>query len=162
MTPRLDCAQLELHFGDQMQGRYALIRPLVLFAEGTPPNARRKPTPTPIRSVPLLAASAPKACSACCPPISKRDHAGERHAGERLKALYAGFHSRARARILVDTFGSPIHHKTVKQVWEQSPVVAGQQLDLWDSHTHPDRYQARQQGIKLYYQGWDKVSIRHC
>ena len=36
-------------------------------------------------------------------------------------------------------------------------MVAVQQLDLWDYHTHPDRYQARLQVIKLYYQGWDKV-----
>jgi putative transposase len=33
------------------------------------------------------------------------------------------------------------------------------QLDLWDYHTHPDRYQARLQVVKLYYQGWEKVSI---
>ena len=36
MTPRLDFAQLELHFVDQMQWRYELIRPLGLFAEGKP------------------------------------------------------------------------------------------------------------------------------
>ena len=36
MTPRLDFAQLELHFVDQMQWRYELLRPLVLLAEGTP------------------------------------------------------------------------------------------------------------------------------
>ena len=36
MTARLDFAQLELHFVDQMQWRYELIRPLVLLAEGTP------------------------------------------------------------------------------------------------------------------------------
>jgi transposase InsO family protein len=28
-----------------------------------------------------------------------------------------------------------------------------------DDHTHPDRYQARLQVIRLYYQGWAKVSI---
>src|SRR5919109_5239493 len=36
MTARLDFAQLELHFVDQIQWRYELIRPLVLLAEGTP------------------------------------------------------------------------------------------------------------------------------
>jgi hypothetical protein len=52
MTPRLDCAQLELHFGDQMQGRYALIRPLVLFAEGTTPQraAETHPHPDTVRT----------------------------------------------------------------------------------------------------------------
>jgi hypothetical protein len=32
-------------------------------------------------------------------------------------------------------------------------------LDLLDYHTHADRYQARLQVIKLYYQGWNKGSI---
>ena len=39
-----------------------------------------------------------------------------------LKALYAGFHYRELARILFFTFGYPIHHNTVKQLWQQSPM----------------------------------------
>ena len=35
MEPMRDFAQLQLHFVDQIQWRYELIRPLVLFAEGT-------------------------------------------------------------------------------------------------------------------------------
>jgi hypothetical protein len=38
-------------------------------------------------------------------------------------------------------------------------VPTQQQLELWTYHTHPDRYQARLQVVKLYYQGWDKLSI---
>ncbi len=30
---------------------------------------------------------------------------------------------------------------------------------FWDDHAQPDRYQARLQVIKLYYHGWDQVSI---
>jgi hypothetical protein len=33
------------------------------------------------------------------------------------------------------------------------------QLELWNYHRHPHRYQARLQVIKLYYQGWEKSSI---
>ena len=62
MTARLDFAQLELHFVDQMQWRYELIRPLVLLAEARRPNARWKPTPIPIRSGPL-------------PPLPRPGHA---------------------------------------------------------------------------------------
>ncbi len=36
MEPARDFAQLQLHITDQMQWRYELIRPLVLFEEGTP------------------------------------------------------------------------------------------------------------------------------
>jgi hypothetical protein len=60
---------------------------------------------------------------------------------------------------LFSTCGYPIHHNTVKQLGEQSPVVVTQPLDLWDYHTHPDRDQARLQVITLYSQGWDKVSL---
>ena len=36
MEPMQDFAQLQLQFVDQIQWRYELIRPLVLFADGTP------------------------------------------------------------------------------------------------------------------------------
>jgi len=38
-------------------------------------------------------------------------------------------------------------------------VPTQHQLELWTYHTHPDRYHARLQVVKLYYQGWDKLSI---
>jgi hypothetical protein len=46
MEPMRDFAQLHLHFVDQIQGRYELIRPLVVFAEGTP-TQRAEETHTP-------------------------------------------------------------------------------------------------------------------
>ena len=45
----------------------------------------------------------------------------------------------------------PIDDKTVKTLWHQSPVPTQQQLELWDYHTHPDRYEARLQVVKLDY-----------
>ena len=53
----------------------------------------------------------------------------------------------------------PLDDKTAKILWQQSPVPTQQQLELWTYHTHPDRYQARLQVVKLSYQGWDKLSI---
>ena len=40
----------------------------------------------------------------------------------------------------------------------KAPVPTQHQLELWTYHTHPDRYQARLQVVKLYYQGWDQLS----
>ena len=167
MPPILDFAQLELHFVDQIQWRYELIRPLVLFAEGTPTQraAATHTHPDTVRTFTRrfraqgMLGLLPHDIEARPRGRTKRVPEAVRHEVDRLKALYAGFHYRELARILFFTFGYPIHHNTVKQLWEQSPVVATQQLDLWDYHTHPDRYQARLQVIKLYYQGWDKVSI---
>jgi hypothetical protein len=41
---------------------------------------------------------------------------------DRLKALNARFHYRQLGRILFFTFGDPIHHNTLKQLWHQSMI----------------------------------------
>jgi hypothetical protein len=78
----------------------------------------------------------------------------------RLKALYAGCHARELARIVFYKLGERIGHKTAQRLWQQSPVVTQEALPLEDYRTQPDRYQARLQVIKLYAQGWEKISIR--
>src|ERR671919_581744 len=70
----------------------------------------------------------------------------------RLKALYAGFHDRELARILFFTFGYPIHPNTVKQLWQQSPITAPQEPARLDYRAHADRFHARLQIVRLYYQ----------
>jgi transposase len=55
--------------------------------------------------------------------------------------------------------GYPIDDKTVTTLWHQSAVPVQPPLELWDYHAQPDRYQARLQVVKLYYQGWAKGSI---
>jgi hypothetical protein len=81
---------------------------------------------------------------------------------DRLKTLYDGFYDRELARILSCTFGTPFDDRTLKKLWQQSAVSCQGHLGLWDYHTHPDRYQARLEVIKLSYRGWDKVSIHRC
>jgi hypothetical protein len=78
---------------------------------------------------------------------------------DRLTALYDGFHDRELARILFVKLGDPVDDKTVKKLWQQSPVSCQGRLGLWDYHRHPDRYQARLEVVKLYYHGWEKLSI---
>jgi len=167
MTARRDFAQWELHCVEQMPWRDALLRRLGLLAEGTPTQraAETHPQPDTVRTftrhfrahgrLGLL----PSDSEARPRGRAQRVPEAVRHEVDRLKALYAGFHYRELARIVFYPFGYPIHHNTGKQLWEQRPVVAVQQRDLWDYPTHPDRYQARLQVIKLYYQGWDKVSL---
>jgi transposase InsO family protein len=78
---------------------------------------------------------------------------------DRLKALYAGFHDRELARILFFTFGYPIHHNTVKRLWDQSAIPTPPPPPRGDDRPPADHTQARLQIIRLYYQGWDKVSL---
>jgi transposase InsO family protein len=167
MEPMRDFAQLQLHFVDQMQWRYELIRPLVLFAEGTATQRAQdtRTHPDPVRTftrrfhqqgmLGLVPGSIEVVPRGRAPHVPE----GVRQELARLKGLSAGFHDRELARILFATLHYRIDHKTVKQLWQQIPVTTSPPLELWDYHTHPDRTHARWQAIQLYYQGWHKVSI---
>src|SRR5919198_5662173 len=167
VEPTAVFAQLQLGFVDQTQWRYELIRPLVLFADRRAwQRAQETHTlPDTVRALQrrfrqqgmqgLLPADVEVVPRRRASPIPE----AMRQEIDRLKALYDGFHYRELARILLVKTGSPIDDKTVKKLWQQSAVSQHVQLDRWDYHTHPDRYQARLQVVKLYYQGWEKVSI---
>jgi transposase InsO family protein len=167
MDSTTEFAQLQLRFVDQTQRRYEVIRPLVLFAD-RPATQRAQETgmhPDTVRT--LHRRFRQQGMLGLLPgDIEVRRHARPgtipddvRQEIDRLKALYSGFHYRELARIVFCKCAYPLDDKTAKLLWQQSPVPTQQQLELWTYHTHPDRYQARLQVIKLYYQGWDKLSI---
>jgi transposase InsO family protein len=167
VDPTAAFAQLQLGFVDQTQGRYEVIRPLVLFADRTAAQRAQETDthPDTVRTLRrrfrqqgmpgLLPADVEVVPRKRASPIPE----AVRQEIDRLKTLYDGFHYRELARILFITFGTPIDHKTVKALWQASPVVCQGRLALWDYHAQPDRAQARLQVIQLYYRGWDKVSI---
>jgi transposase len=166
-VPTEDFAQLQLQFTDRTQWRYEVIRPVVLFADRTPQQRSRETQthPATVRRLTrrfrqqgmlgLLPADVEVVARGKTPQIPDP----VRHELDRLKALYDRFHYRELARILLVKLGYRIDDKTVKKLWQASPVRCQGHLGLWDYHTHPDRYQARLQVIKLYYQGWEKISI---
>jgi transposase InsO family protein len=167
VEPARDFGQLQLHFVDQIQWRYELIRPLVLFAEGTA-TQRAQDThthPDTVRTVlrrfrqdgllgllPADVEVVPRHRASQVPEVVRQEIA-------RLKALYSGFHYREVVRIIFYKCAYRLHPKTVKQLWQQSLPEAQGELALGDYHGHGNRYQARVQVIKLYYQGWNKLSI---
>ena len=167
MEPTAEFAQLQLGFVDQTQWRYEVIRPLVLFTDRTAQQRAQETHthPDTVRTLQrrfrqqgmpgLLPADVEVVHRRRASPIPE----AVRQEIDRLKALYDGFHYREVARILLVKTGCPIDDKTVKTLWQQSPVSCQGQLGLWDYHGHPDRYQARLQVIQLYYHGWEKVSI---
>ena len=167
VEPTAEFAQLQLGFVDQMQWRYEVIRPLVLFADRTArQRAQETEThPDTVRTLQrrfrqqgmrgLLPADVEVIHRRRASPVPE----AVRQEIDRLKALYNGFHYRELARILLVKTGHPIDDKTVKTLWQQSPVACQGRLGLWDYHGHPDRYQARLEVVKLYYHGWEKLSI---
>jgi transposase InsO family protein len=167
VEPTAEFAQLQLGFVDQTQRRYEVIRPLVLFADRTAGQRARETLthPDTVRKLQRrfqhqgMLGLLPSDVEVIIRERATRIPDAVRQEIDRLKALYDGFHYRELARILLVKVGYSIDDKTVKKLWQQSAVSQHVQLDRWDYHTHPDRYQARLQVVKLYYQGWEKVSI---
>jgi hypothetical protein len=142
VEPTAAFAQLQLNFVDQMQWRYEVIRPLLLFADRTA-TQRAQETETHPDTVRTLQRRFRQQGMLGLVPANlevtpqgriKRVPDAVRQEIDRLKALYAGFHYRELARILFFTFGYPIHHNTVKQLWHQSPMAAPQQPARGDYH----------------------------
>jgi hypothetical protein len=167
VEPSAEFAQLQLGFVDQTQWRYEVIRPLVLFADRTAQQRARdtETHPDTVRTLhrrfrqrgmlgllPADVEVVPRRRASPVPEFVRQEV-------DRLKALSDGFHYRELARILLVKTGYPIDDKTVKKLWQRSPVPCQGHLALWNYHRHPNRYQARLQVIQLYYQGWEKVSI---
>ncbi len=167
MEPTAEFAQLQLSFVDQIQWRYAVIRPLVLFADRTATQRAQETEihPDTVRTLQRrfhqrgMLGLISEHLQVTARGRAARVPDAVRQEVDRLKALYSGFHYRELARILFFTFGYPIHHNTVKQLWQQSPSTAPQEPARWDSRAHADRFHARLQIVRLYYQGWDKVSL---
>jgi transposase len=167
VEPTAAFAQLQLGFVDQMQWRYEVIRPLVLFADRTAAQRAQETETHPDTVRTLQRRFHQRGMLGLVPghlQVTARGRAARvpdavRQEIDRLKALYPGFHYRELARILFFTFGYPIHHNTVKRLWQQSPIPTPQPPIRGDYRAHADRADARLQIVRLYYQGWDKVSL---
>jgi putative transposase len=160
-------AQLQLRFVDEVQQRYEVIRPLILF-EDRPATQRAQETqrhPETVRAMVRrfrqqgMLGLLPTDQEVRARGRARRVSEAVRQEIDRLKGLYSGFHYRELARIVFCKLGETVDHKTVKQLWEQSPVVAQEELALGTYHAYAERYQARLQVVQLYYQGWEKRSI---
>jgi transposase/transposase InsO family protein len=167
MQPMSDYAQLQLHFVDPGQRRYEVIRPIVLIGNRTA-EERAKETqlhPETVRDLSRrfrkqgMLGLFPEQTQVVTPRRGKA--VPEEVVAEltRLKALYDGFGYRELTRIIHHRFNYRINDKTVKKLWEQLPLLAQGELPLGGYWDYPDRHQARLQVIKLYSQGWNRVSI---
>ncbi len=146
-------AQLQLGFTDPTQRRDEVIRPLLLFEDRTA-TQRAWETDTHPDTVRTLhrrfrqqgmLGLRPGNVEVVVRGRTTRIPDAVRQEIDRLKALYDGFRYRELARILLVKVGYPLDDKTVKKLWQQSPVSCQGDLGLWDYHAQPDRYHARLQ-----------------
>jgi hypothetical protein len=167
VEPTAAFAQLQLGFIDPIQWRYEVIRPLVLFADRTAAQRAQETETHPDTVRTLRRRFRQRRMLGLVPAnleVIPHDRAPRvpdavRQEIDRLKALYAGFHYRELARILFFTFGYPIHHNTVKRLWSQSAIPTPPPSPRGDYRPPADHTDTRLQIIRLYYQGWDKVSL---
>ena len=169
MEQMADFPQLQLHFVDHIQWRYEVIRPIVLFQDRTA-TQRAEETHTHPETVRKLTRRfrqqgifglLPDHTDIVVPSWGRHVPAAVVEEMARLKALYDGFQYRELARIIFYKLDYRIDDKTVKKLWQQSPVPVQGELPFGAYHSHAERTQARLQVIKLYYQGWSKRSISH-
>ncbi len=164
-----DFDQLQLRFVDHVQWRYELIRPVILLENRTAAQ-RAEETHTHPETVRHLARRFrhqgtlglfPEHTEISTPSRGKPVPDAVVEELARLKALYTGFGYRELARILLHKTHYRLDDKTVKRLWEHSPIPVQGELPFGAYPRHADRYQGRLQVVKLYYQGWSKRSISH-
>src|SRR5262245_31578414 len=103
MDPIPEFVQLQLDFTEPIRRRYEVIRPLVLFTEGTATQRAQDTDLHPDTVRRLLHDFRNTACEGCYLPSSRRAAAGPHCVGgrtpgiDRLKVLYGGFHARELA-----------------------------------------------------------------
>jgi hypothetical protein len=154
-----DFAPLPLHCTDHVQWRYEVIRPLVLFAD-RPVSQRAEETqlhPDTVRRFTRrfqqqgMLGLFPDTVEVVPPRRGRPVPEAVRQDIARLKGLYDGFQYRELARIIHCQCNYRIDDKTVKKLWQQSPVPVQRALPLEDYHRSTNRYDARLQVITLYY-----------
>jgi hypothetical protein len=162
-----DFAQLQLHFVDHVQRRYEVMRPLVLLGDRTAAQRAEETQmhPETVRDLTRrfrqhgMLGLFPEHTGLLSPSRGKQVPEAVVEELTRLKALYHGFGYRELARMLLGKLEYRIDAKTVKRLWQYSAVPVQGELPFGDYHHQATPTQARLQVIKLYYQGWKKLSI---
>ena len=151
----------------QTQRRYAVRRPLGLLAERPAPHRAQETGPPPETVRPRPRRCRPPGRLGLLPgdlDVRRQARPGPppddvRQEMDRLKALDRGCHYRELARMICCQCAYPRAANTAKRLGQPSPGPTHQPLARWPSHPHPDRDQARRQGIKRDEQGWDTLRI---
>ncbi|MEE9148895.1 MAG: hypothetical protein V3U27_16035 [Candidatus Tectomicrobia bacterium] len=171
MQPQLEFDRLQEHFRDLIQRRYEMIRPLVLFQDRTATQRAEETRSHPETIGTLTRRFAQQGMLGLLPghlhigPSGRRGRVPEAvvQALTQLKGLYDGFQYRELGRILWYKLDYRISDKTLKKLWHQLPPASPQQLPLLDYHSYPERSQAREQVIALYFKGGtNSVSAGFC
>jgi hypothetical protein len=163
-----DLAHYKLQFVDDIPHDYAVIRPIVRFAETI--AERRRQTGIERTSVGdkarrfgmegMLGLVAQRAGQA-----GRKGHVyPEAVAASMLyvKQLYPPIHDRAVVRIVARQFGYKTNHHTVNHFFERHALPVQLELAMPAFGDCTNAYQARWTVVRRWYAGWNKRSIAGC
>ena len=168
MSAAEDFAQYTLHFVDDIQHDYEVIRPMVLLAETIAERSRQ----TGIERTVVGAKARRFAMEGMLGLVDQRlvNPGGKGHVYPEavaahilyVKQLYPPIHDREIVRIVQRTFGSKTNHHTIKPFLERFAIPVQLELNLLIFSEFADAYQARWTVVRMWYEGWNKQSIAGC
>lgn len=150
VEPTAEFAHRQLHFTDQTQRRYEVVRPRLLFKDRTATQRAQETETHPDTVRTFLRRFRQQGMRGLRPDRVEVSPSGRvsrvpeavRQEIARLKALYRGFHDREIARIIFYKHGYRLHPTTVKRLWQQDLLAVPGEFALSDYHGQQDRYQA--------------------
>jgi len=163
-----DFAQYKLHFVDDIQHDYEVIRPMVLLAETIAERSRQ----TGIERTVVGAKARRFAMAGMLGLVDQRlgnlgrkDHVYPEAIAAHilyLKQLYPPIHDRELVRIVQRKFGYQTNHHTVKHFLARHASPLQLEFNLLAFAEFADAYQARWTVVRMWYEGWNKQSIAGC
>jgi transposase InsO family protein len=163
-----DFAQYKLHFVDDIQHDYEVIRPIVLFAETVAERSRQ----TGLERTVVGAKARRFAMEGMLGLVDQRlvtpgrkGHVYPEAVAAHIlyvKQLYPPIHDREIVRIVQRKFGYTTNHHTVKHCLERFALPVQLELNLLAFSEFADAYQARWTVVRMWYEGWNKQSIAGC
>ena len=168
MSAAEDFAQYKLHFVDDIQHDYEVIRPIVLLAETIAERSRQ----TGIERTVVGAKARRFAMAGMLGLVDQRlvNPGGKGHVYPEavaahilsLKQLYPPIHDREIVRIVQRKFGYTTNHHTVKHFLARCALPVQLELNLRAFAEFAEAYQARWTVVRMWYEGWNKQSIAGC
>jgi hypothetical protein len=163
-----DFAQYKLHFVDDIQHDYEVIRPMVLCAETVAERSRQtgiERTVVGAKARRFATAGMRGLVDQRLGNLGRQDHGYPEAIAAHIlsvKQRYPPIHDREIVRIVQRKFGYTTNHHTVKHFLARFALPVQLELNLLAFAAFADASQARWTVVRMWYEGWNTQSIAGC